>query len=460
MASTARAQDNAVLQWDQAALQAVRNTRMGPPMVSRAVAIMHTAMYDAWAAYDPVAVGTRLGGTLRRPAAEHVLANKQKAISFAAYRTLLDLFPVSQHQMFALLMNSLGYDPNDNSTDTTTPAGIGNVAANAVIAFRHGDGSNQLGDLNPGAYTDYTGYQPVNSPDDVSDLNRWQPLRLPSGVVQTFLAPQWERVIPFALTSASQFRPALEPAPFRNRSLNLRYWIQTIEILVASARLRDREKTIAEYWSDGPATETPPGHWCLLAQEVSRRDGHSLDDDVKMYFALTNALLDAGIAIWECKRFFDYVRPITAVRELFKGRKVLAWGGPFRGTQLIDGEDWHPYQAATFVTPPFPEYTSGHSGFSTASAEILKLFTGSDKFGASVTLPVGSSRIEPGLVPATPVTLEWKTFTEAAEEASLSRLYGGIHFNDGNAQGRIMGRKIGAEVWKKAQAYIQGVASP
>ena len=126
---------------------------------------------------------------------------------------------------------------------------------------------------------------------------------------------------------------------------------------------------------------------------------------------------------------------------MFKGRKVLAWGGPFRGTQLIAGEDWHPYQAASFVTPPFPEYTSGHSGFSTASAEILKLFTGSDKFGASVTLPVGSSRIEPGLVPSTPVTLEWKTFTEAAEEASLSRLYGGIHFNDGNEQGRIMGRK-------------------
>ena len=294
MPPTARAQDNAVLQWDQAALQAVRNTRMGPrwclapsrSCIPRCMTRGQPTILSPWA---HVSEG-RCGGRH----AEHVLPNKQKAISFAAYRTLVDLFPASQHQMFALLMNSLGYDPNDNSTDTTTPAGIGNVAANAVIAFRHGDGSNQLGDLNPGAYTDYTGYQPVNSPDDVSDLNRWQPLRLPSGQVQTFLAPHWERVVPFALTSASQFRPALEPAPFRNRSLNLRYWIQAIEILVTSARLRDREKTIAEYWSDGPATETPPGHWCLLAQQVSRRDGHSLDDDVKMYFALTNATPRCG----------------------------------------------------------------------------------------------------------------------------------------------------------------------
>ncbi len=379
-ASTAIAQDNVVLQWDAAALQAVRNTRMGPPMVSRALAIVHTSMYDAWAAYDTVAVGTRLGGTLRRPLAEHSLANKQKAVSFAAYRALLDLFPASEDPMFVLLMNSLGYDPNDNSTDTTTPAGIGNVAASAVISFRHEDGSNQLGDLNPGAYSDYTGYQPVNSVDEVTELNRWQPLRLPSGQVQQFLAPHWERVVPFALTSAFQFRPDLEPAPFSDGSLNLRYRIQAVEVLVASARLGDREKMIAEYWSDGPATETPPGHWCLLAQYVSRRDGHSLDDDVKMYFALTNGLLDAGIAVWECKRFFDYVRPITAVRELFKGRRVLAWGGPFRGTRPIAGEEWHPYQTESFVTPPFAEYVSGHSSFSTASAEILKLFTGSDNF--------------------------------------------------------------------------------
>src|SRR5262245_32312172 len=122
----ALAQDNVVLRWDDAALQAVRNLSTGPPIAARAFAITHTCIYDAWAAYDPVAVGTRLGGTLRRPAAEHTPANKEKAVSYAAYRALMDLFPASQHEIFTGLMISLGYDPSDNSKDAATPAGIGN----------------------------------------------------------------------------------------------------------------------------------------------------------------------------------------------------------------------------------------------------------------------------------------------------------------------------------------------
>src|SRR5262249_19319413 len=148
--------DNVLLQWNQVALQAVRNTNLGPPMVARSLAILHTCMYDAWAAYDDVAVGTRLGGTLRRPLEERSLINKEKAISYAAYRALIDLFPASQAPMFDGLMMSLGYDPADASTDPANPAGVGNLAAAAVIAFRHHDGANQLGDLNPGAYSHYT----------------------------------------------------------------------------------------------------------------------------------------------------------------------------------------------------------------------------------------------------------------------------------------------------------------
>jgi hypothetical protein len=260
------------------------------------------------------------------------------------------------------------------------------------------------------------------------------------------------------MTSAAQFIPERAPAFFEHRAFGWPYLRQALEVLYVSATLGDREKMISEYWADGPASETPPGHWCLLAQFVSRRDGHSLDDDVKMYFALANGLLDSSIAVWECKRVYDSVRPITAIRYLFKGRRVKAWGGPFRGAHYIFGEDWQPYQQASFITPPFGEYVSGHSAFSVASAEILKSFTGSDDFGASVSLPAGSSRIEPGVTPAFDVTLDWETFTVAAEEASLSRLYGGIHFTDGNAYGRIMGRKIGAEVWKRAQAYFHGQA--
>src|SRR5205085_8474171 len=152
-----------VIQWDSAELEAVRHSHLGPPMVARALAVAHTAMYDAWAAYDAKAVGTRLGATLRRPATERTIGNKERAVSYAAYRALADLFP-SERAAFDGLMQQLGYDPSGTSTDATTAEGVGNVAAEAVLTFRHHDGSNQLGDLASGSYSDYTSYQPINSP--------------------------------------------------------------------------------------------------------------------------------------------------------------------------------------------------------------------------------------------------------------------------------------------------------
>src|SRR3954452_8217719 len=174
--------DSVVTIWDNAALQAIRDTKPGPPMVARDLAIVHTCIYDAWAAYDPIAAGTRFGGELRRPVDEQTPANKEQAISFAAYRALVDLFPQPQEvAIFDAQMAALGYDPNDTSEDPTTPTGIGNLCAGDVLTFRHVDGSNQLGDLRPGAYTDYTGYQPVTTPDLIVDPNRWQPLRVSDG---------------------------------------------------------------------------------------------------------------------------------------------------------------------------------------------------------------------------------------------------------------------------------------
>jgi hypothetical protein len=233
---------------------------------------------------------------------------------------------------------------------------------------------------------------------------------------------------------------------------------QAEEVLRLSAQLDDETKTIAEYWADGPSSELPPGHWCLFAAYVSRRDGHTLDQDVQMFFALENAMLDASIAVWDAKRFYDSARPITTIRYLKAGKPIRAWGGPGRGTVLMRGEEWHPYQTATFVTPPFPEFVSGHSTFSAAAATVLRLVTGSDAFGASVTVPAGWSRIEPGITPARPVTLTWPTFTAAAEQAGRSRLYGGIHFASADEYGRAMGRQIGEQVWAKARTYIEGTA--
>lgn len=444
---------NVVTYWSNACLQGIRDTHPGPPMVARDLAIMHTCIFDAWAVYDPIAVGTRLGASLRRPASEHTLANKSRAISYAAYRALVDLFP-SDATLFTTLMSSLGYDPNELSTDTTTPTGIGNVTAQAVIAFRHHDGANQLGDLHPGPYTDYTGYVPVNDPDSIHDPNRWQPLRVSNGhgsfVVQTYIAPFWSLVTPFAMTSGSQFRPPFGPATYPYEG----YRLQAEQILQLSANLTDTQKVIAEYWKDGPSSELPPGHWCLFAQFVSQRDAHDLDSDVKMFFALTNAVFDASIACWDAKRAYDSERPVTAIHYLFTGKKVQAWAGPYKGTQEIDGKDWEPYQPVTIVTPPFPEYYSGHSVFSAAGAEILKRFTGSDAFGASYTKRAGTSDVEPGTVPATDITLSWATFSDAADEAGISRRYGGIHFEQGDLVGRTLGHVVAAQAWEKAQHYI------
>ena len=449
--------DNVALVWDEAVLQGIRDTLPGPTIAARALAVTHTAMFDAWAAYDERAVPTRPHRGWRRPAAESTDANRAKAVSYAGYRVVRDLFP-SDAAALDLLMGQLGYDIADASTDAATPSGIGNTAAASVLAFRHGDGSNQLGNLHPGPYSDYTGYAAVNTPTTVVDPNRWQPLSIVNAqgqiVAQTYTTPQWGLVAPFALASGSEHRP---PAPVFWPDPE--YQTQADELIAISANLTDAQKVQAEYFADGPSSEFPPGHWALFAQFVSRRDRHSLDDDVKMFFALGNALLDAGICAWDAKRAYDYVRPITAIRFLYADKpSIYSWGGPFQGTRLIPGATWRPYQLGTVVTPPFPEYFSGHSVFSAAGAEILKTSTGSDAFGYSVLIPRGSSRAEPGLVPANDLTLSWATFSEAADAAGMSRRYGGIHFRSGDITGRSTGRVVGRQVWARAATYVDGSA--
>ena len=476
LASSARSfplGDSVVLQWNEAFLQGVRNSRLGPPMVARALAIAHTSIYDAWAAYDNRAVGTRLGGSLRRPARERTVENTNQAISFAAYRAAVDLFPGSRSSVFDPLMQNLGFNAADQSTDTTTSTGIGNVAAQAVLDLHHRDGANQLGDEPGGVvgvpYSDYTGYVAANDamdirlafdPATVLDPDAWQPLRYVDGtgavVTPGFVGAQWQRVTTFAVRPGS-LRSSTGPARFGSAE----YVAQAQALVEISAGLTDKQKMIAEYWADGPHSELPPGHWNLFAQFVSRRDhhgdnAHGTEPDVKLFFALTNAVSDAGCCAWDNKRAFNSVRPITAIRTLFRGQLVRAWAGPYQDTKLIDGATWFPYQPTTFPTPPFPEYSSGHSSFSAAGAEILKRFTHSDRFGASVTLPRGSSRVEPGAVPGSDITLSLSTFSDAADQAGMSRRYGGIHFEQGDLDARAVGRLAARLVWERARHYWEG----
>ncbi|CAF4042783.1 unnamed protein product, partial [Rotaria sp. Silwood1] len=347
-------------------------------------------MYDAWAAYDDKAIGSRLGGKLRRPTIERTLVNKVKAIAYASYRAMLFVFPEDE-KWLAEQMRKQGFDPTDTSTDPSTPQGVGNTAAAAVISYRRHDGANQFGDeigSNKVPYSDYTFYQPVNTVDKIVDPNRWQPIEFdnPIGgkITPSFLNPHWYRVKPFALQSSDQFR-ALPPPTVDLAQLRL----EIDEVLSYNANLTPIQKAIVEFMRDGPNSTGQSGHWLQFAQMVSRRDRNDLDRDVKLFFTVATAAFDAFIAAWDTKRVYDSSRPWTLVRHYYAGRKIKGWAGPGKGVITLNAEDWHPYSPMTFITPPFPGYVSGHSTVSAACATVLQLFTGSDNFNETETRRAG-----------------------------------------------------------------------
>lgn len=459
-----RRKDNLVLRWNQAGLDAITRSTMGPPMVARGLAILQTCVYDAWAAYDRRAAGTRLGTALRQPAHERTPRNKNEAISYAAYTAAVDLWPASA-SAFNALMAELGYP----TVGKTKASAVGVQAAKAVLDYRHHDGANQLGDLSWPQYSDYTGYKPVNSPMDfaqpmdlgsVKDPNRWQPLIYtdPTGVrkTQTFTGPQFGEVPGFALTSWNQFRL---PSPARFGSHE--FLQQAQDLIRVAAQLTDKQKVISEFWADeGPGYETPAGTWSRVCQFVSHRDHHSIDDDAKMFFVVANAAFDACTFVWGTKREYDSVRPVTAIRYLFHGKQIPSYSHAGTGPRTIDGAAWLPYQPVFFATPSFPEYPSGHSAHGAAAAEVLKLFTGSDAYGGSITVKAGSSRIEPGISPQHDIRLFWPTFSAAQDENAISRIYGGIHFEQAVRDADRAGRLAGRNAFAKAQRYFHGFSDP
>jgi hypothetical protein len=445
-------------QWNETTLEAVKKGTLGPPMVARGLAMVHTAMYNAWAPYDSVALATIDGPVLRvtPPNKENywqqLELDKKKSIAYAAFGTLVELYP-AQKPFFEQSMKDRGYDPNNTTLDGS-PEGIGNFAAKNVVAEYRTDGSNSRGDLspsNPVPYADYTGYVPANTATQLNDPSRWQPQTFSNGRTPGFMAPHWGKVRTFAVANGSALAPTITLPAFSSKE----YKDQVDEVLQLTANLTEEQIAIADYWADGPTSETPPGTWCMIANYVAQRDGHSLDKDVKMHFILSNALKDAAICCWETKRRFDSARPISAIRAMYAGQQVKGYLGAGKGLGLMAGETWMPFQASTFTTPPFAEFTSGHSTFSAASAEVLKRFTGSDNYGETYTVQPGKVAID-AAYPAQAVKLEWATFTAAAEQAGKSRLYGGIHFSNGNEYGKTMGRKVGTAAFDMASIYISG----
>ncbi len=281
----------------------------------------------------------------------------------------------------------------------------------------------------------------------------------------------------------------------------------------------DYTRVLAEFWADGPDSETPPGHWFTILNYVNghpdlekrmRGQGPVLDDlewDVKAYFALGGAMHDVAIASWGIKGWYDYVRPVSAIRgmaELGQSSdpnlpsyhpggivlepgyveligagdrlageegehigeiKLWAWRGPayiknpetdVAGVGWIRAADWWPYQRPSFVTPPFAGYVSGHSTYSRAAAELLTAMTGDPYFPGGMGeffCPKNEFLVfEEG--PSMDITLQWATYRDASDQCSLSRIWGGIHPPVDDMPGRRIGMEIGVEAFNYAERYF------
>ncbi len=283
----------------------------------------------------------------------------------------------------------------------------------------------------------------------------------------------------------------------------------------------DYARVLAEFWADGPDSETPPGHWFTILNYVNSHPqlvrkfegkGDVLDQlewEIKSYFLLGGAMHDAAISAWSIKGFYDYIRPISAIRYMSElgqsssdtlgnyhlsgmplhegfieivnegdplageqnqnvGKiKILTWRGPdfiedpntdVAGVQWILAENWWPYQRPTFVTPPFAGYVSGHSTYSRAAAEILTLLTGDPYFPGGIGEFVAKKNeflvFEDG--PSVDVVLQWAKYYDASDQCSLSRIWGGIHPPVDDIPGRLIGRKIGIQAFELGNEYFKG----
>ena len=556
--------------WDEAILDAIRRDTPAPTTHARNLFHLSAAMWDAWAAYDRTADGYF---SREKQRAADVQAARETAISYAAYRILLWRYAQASglqttFDALTATMRSLCLRPGFVSAKGNSPAALGNRIAAAVIKAGLKDGS-----LETQRYVDTT-YRAVNEPLIVAqpgaamhDPVFWQPLALDQiiaqnglpvpGRVQSFIGAGWGRVRGFALPESTRGLPVDPGKPPFGTADGDTYKQQAVEVIRAGVELdasdpttidigpgargdnplgtnagdgydvnpvtgrpyapnvvrrADFARLVTEFWADGPSSETPPGHWNVLANVVSdspllaARVGVGaaarLRWDVRLYFALNGAVHDAAIAAWGIKRFYNGVRPISMIRYLADNGQssdptgpayhreglplvpglielvtaassapgqrhaalaahvgeiaVRSWRGG-RGVGWDLGASWSTYQRPTFVTPAFPGYVSGHSTFSRAAAEVMTGITGSPYFPGGLfeeTFLPGALRLEPG--PSAPVTLQAATYYDAADQAGISRIYGGIHVTADDYAGRRVGSRVGKAAWALAQRFFDG----
>lgn len=382
--------------------------------------------FDAIAPYHPKAVGifSNLG---RRPRDEHTTRNKNIAVIYSAFTSLNTVLPQYKSRWLEM-MESAGLDPNNTEEDPTTPSGIGILAAKNTLAARKNDGSNREGDkggrkYNQQPYADYTGYRPVNSAHELRNPSRWQPnVTSTNNVfkVQQFATPQFGHVKPFSYDSPTRFK--VSPPTKSNHHNRKAYQRQADEVLKASADLNDRQKMTAELFNDKVLT-----FGAVAGTPVVK--GGNYDTEKMVHYITTSdvAFVDVTIATWYFKRKYDSVRPFSAIRHLYAKKKITAWGGPKKGAVSdITGDEWQSY--LNMNAADHPEYPSASSSLCLAFAQQVRRFTGTDKIDISVPIAKGSSLVEPGVTPASDITLRWSNWTEFARDCGMSRVWAGENF--------------------------------
>lgn len=407
VATTPLAKADIITDWNNAALNAIRVSATPPPKASRALAMTHLAVYDAVNSVTQTHEAYLGYQSVTGP------TSVEAAAAQAAHTVLTSLYPTQKPVFDALLTNQLAQvsDLSQRANGVT----LGVNAATAMLTSRVNDNSNSVV-----AYTNPT----------PGTIGVWTPT---PNAYANYLLPQWKDVTPFAMNSGSQFRPAGSP------EVNSGYYtaayneVKSLGSATGSTRTADQTQ-IAYFWADGGGTATPPGHWNLIAQQISGDKGLTLVENARMFALLNMATADAAIAAWDAKYEDALWRPVTAIRTDDGNPNTLA------------DPNWTPLLG----TPPFPAYVSGHSTFSSAAGGVLSEYFGTDLINFSVVseditnLPAGYTR-------------EFSSLSDAVDEAGMSRIYGGIHFQFDNEDGKLTGYAIGDYV---AGNYLRAVPEP
>ncbi len=438
-----------------------------PSLSFRYVTLILNAGYDATAPYHETAVGA-YSRVDNRPADEATTRNINTASIYAVYRLGMAFDEERAPQWRAMLTDN-GLDPDDDTGmnlecsrthDLDSPIAIGNLAGKCVLEGRWSDGFNHFGDETPGQpFRDTTGYEPVNSANELVDPSRWHPLtkqlREGTWVSQQFTTPQWAVTEPYSGIDPREFRA---PPPLASDHVfPAEYKAQADEVLAAVAALTDEQKMLVEYF-DNKARETL--FFPAVEALPNTMDFWQLD------FMLHIAQFDAGIVAWQEKARYDAVRPVTAISYLYGDENIRTYGTGSDTVRFIPANQWYSYAS----TGDHPEYPSATSCFCAAQAQAWRNYLGGDEIpdvtlpngqvvdGYTGILPAGSSIHEPGVTPAEDVVVTYDTWTEYERDCADSRIWGGLHFRAAVEESLDLCSDIGNAAYEYFQTLLDGTA--